>query len=182
MMTKLAKTWMHHVQQKSKQSDANFGKRNCRQGNYPCLFEQDECTVRFKSKQGMLIHTNEHLCIQLCKSSKYFEIQEIRSVFDKVSRKLFLVKWAGYDETENPWKSEGSLLRDGCKENIDTFWLESGISPAQEFYPNPDAKPRCWMCGYVCNNTIMRFLKTHITRTGHNWCKSRAHITAKKDV
>ena len=106
----------------------------------------------------------------------------VRAVYGKASRKLFLVKWEGYPESDNSWMPEGSLLRDGCKESIDEFWLKSGLSPAEEFYPDPEGKPRCWMCGYACKNPEMRFLKAHITRAGHNWHKRRAHLTEKRDV
>ena len=75
------------------------------------------------------------------------------------AKRLFLVKWEGYPESENSWMPEGSLLRDGCKESIDAFWLKS---PAEEFYPDAEHRPRCWMCGYACKNPATRFLKAHI--------------------
>ena len=77
---------------------------------------------------------------------------------------------------------EHSLLRDGCKDTIDAFWLSSGINPALDFYPDPEGRPRCWMCGYACKNPNPRFLKAHITREKHDWFKKRAHIQAKLDI
>ena len=149
--------------------------------DHPCYFEQDGCPTRFKTKLGMLTHTTT--ChFNYANTSKYFEVEEVLAVFGKASRKLFLVKWEGYPESRNSWLPEQSLLRDGCKESIDAFWLKSGINPALEFFPDPDHRPRCWMCGYACDNTAMRFLKAHITVKGHNWNKRRSHLSAKKDV
>ena len=90
--------------------------------NYDCLFEQDGCTARFKTKTDMLILIHANSCpFNYDNTSEYYEVEEIRSVYGKASRKLFLVKWEGYGEERNSWVPEGSLLRDGCKESIDAF-------------------------------------------------------------
>ena len=169
MKTKLSKTWTQHVSRQEKQEPATAEEIAAKEASYkhPCYFERDGCTARFKTKQGMLTHTTT--CpFNYANSSKYFEVEEVRAVYGKASRKLFFVKWEGYPETENSWVPEGSLLRDGCKESIDDFWLKSGINPAKDFYPDPEARPRCWMCGYACSNPAMRFLKAHLTVHGHN--------------
>ena len=69
-------------------------------------------------------------------------VKEIKTVFGKVERKLFLVSWEGYGEEEDLWMPEHSLLHDGCKDTIDSFWLSSGINPALDFYPDPEGRPR----------------------------------------
>ena len=116
-------------------------------------------------------------------SSKYYDVEEIRTVYGKASHKLFLMKWEGYPESKKSWLTEHSLLQDGCKESIDDFCLKSGISPTKEFYPDPEARPRCWMCGYTCEtNTAPHFLKCHITKAKHNWFKWRAHLQTKTDI
>ena len=148
---------------------------------HPCYFEKDGCPARFKTMQGMLTHTTT--CpFNYANTSKYFDVEAIRAVYGKAERKLFLVKWEGYEESENSWLPEQSLLRDGCKESIDAFWLESGLNPAEDFYKDPDCRPRCWMCGWACDNPHPKYLKAHLTRKGHNWYKKRAHQSEKKDV
>ena len=68
-------------------------------------------------------------------SSRYFEVEEVLTVYGKASRKLFLVKWEGFPDSENSWVPEHSLFRDGCKESIDNFWASSDINPAKNFFP-----------------------------------------------
>ena len=59
MKTKLSKTWTQHVQQQEKQAPATAAEIAAKEATYdhPCLFEQDGCTARFKTKLGMLTHT-----------------------------------------------------------------------------------------------------------------------------
>ena len=121
--------------------------------------------------------------MQLPQHTTRSTVNHIRAVFGKAERKLFLVRWEGYEEEDDSWETEHSLLRDGCKESIDEFWLRTKINPALDFYPDPDDRPRCWMCGYTCStNTAPRFLKCHITKAKHNWHKQRAHLRTKLDI
>ena len=79
--------------------------------------------------------------------------------------------------------TEHSLLRDGCKDSIDEFWLRTGINPAQDFFADPEGKPRCWMCGYTCvTSTKPRHLNRHMTTHKHDWYKNRAHLQSKIDI
>ena len=76
----------------------------------------------------MLTHTST--CpFNYANSIKYYEVEEVLTVYGKASHKLFLIKWEGYPADSNSWVPEHSLLRDGCKESIDAFWLKSGINP-----------------------------------------------------
>ena len=75
------------------------------------------------------------------------------------------------------------LLEDGCHEAIEDFWDRTGACRTLDFYPDADGWPRCWMCGWACKtNKNPRFLKAHITRSNHNWNKTRAHLQAKRDI
>lgn len=58
MQTKLSKTWTQHVRRQEKQEPATEEEIVAKEASYgyPCLFEQDGCTARFKTKHGMQIH------------------------------------------------------------------------------------------------------------------------------
>ena len=67
--------------------------------DHPCQIEPDGCTARFKTEQGMLRHVTT--CpFNYANSSRYFEVEKVLSVYGKASRKLFLVKWEDYPESE----------------------------------------------------------------------------------
>ena len=65
-------------------------------------------------------------------SEEAYELETIVAVFGKAKRKLFKVKWQGYQEQS--WEPGHLLLRDGCSDSIKEFWLKSGINPALDFY------------------------------------------------
>ena len=78
---------------------------------------------------------------------------------------------------------EDLLLRDGCRESINTFWATSGLNPSLDFYPGPEGNFRCWVCGWVSEKSNKpRVLKCHLIRKKHWWSTERARLTAKKDV
>ena len=93
----------------------------------------------------MLIHVNS-CAYNYANTSKYFEVKQILDVYGKAERRLFLVDWENHPGKES-WLTEHSLLSDGCKDSIDDFWLRTGKNPALDFYPDPENRPRCWMCG-----------------------------------
>ena len=70
-------------------------------------------------------------------------MDKILAVYGKAQRKLFYVRWEGYNSDEDSWVTEHSLLADGCKDAIDEFWLRTDINPAQDFFadriPTPAA-------------------------------------------
>ena len=75
------------------------------------------------------------------------------------------------------------LLEDGCKPTIDEFWLRSERNPANAFYPEPNNRNRCWVCGWAsAKSNKLRVLKCHLTRKKHWWSSARARLTAKRDV
>ena len=80
-------------------------------------------------------------------TEKASEVEKLLTVFGKATRKLFLTKWVGHPG-EDSWMPEHLLLKEGCKDSIDDFWLKSGLSPTQDFYPDVEGANRCWMCGY----------------------------------
>ena len=52
----------------------------------------------------------------------------ITAVFEQNNRKIFRVQWTDYPD-EDSWKKDHSILKDGYKETIDKFWLQSGLAP-----------------------------------------------------
>ena len=148
---------------------------------HACEFAKAGCGERFKTKQGMKIHSAG------CKfnygtTEETFDVKSIREVFGKKARRLYLVEWRDYPGSDS-WEPEHMLLEDGCKPTIDEFWLRSKRNPASAFYPEPEDRPRCWVCGWTSNKSNKpRVLKCHLTRKKHWWSSSRARLTAKKDV
>ena len=43
------------------------------------------------------------------------------------------------------WEPGNMLMQDGFKGHIDSFWAESGLNPAKDFYAEPRGMNRCWM-------------------------------------
>ena len=182
MHVKLPKTFTQHVkvQQKVTPASAKEIKKIEDKYEFPCLFQGAGCDARFKTKSGMLTHTSS--CpYNYDTTQNFFEIERIVGVYGHNRRKLFKVQWRGYKGADS-WEPEHSLLRDGCKDSIDEFWLRTGINPAQDFYPDPENRPRCVMCGWTANSMDPRYVKAHQKRKGHQWNKRRAHTTAKRDV
>ena len=162
MELKMSKTYSHHVCRQVKVGAATPQEIEVKEQEYefPCFFcEAGGCDTRFKTEGDMLRHATT--CdFNYAVSSKYYEVDRILKVYGKARRKLFLVRWEGYTEEDDSWVTEHSLLRDGCKDSIDEFWLRTGINPAQDYFPDPDGRPRCWMCGYTCKtSTAPRHLK-----------------------
>ena len=59
-------------------------------------FEIDDCTARFKTNQGIFTHTRQPVrSTSYVNTSQYFEVEKVRSVYGKTSRKLFLVSKMG---------------------------------------------------------------------------------------
>ena len=148
---------------------------------HQCKFAKAGCGERFKTKQGMQIHSAS------CKfnygtTEETFAVQNIKEVFGKKVRRLFLVEWRDHPGSDS-WEPEHMLLEDGCKPTIDEFWLRSKKNPANAFYPEPNDRPRCWVCGWAsAKSDKQRVLKCHLTRKKHWWSTDRARLTAKKDV
>ena len=95
-------------------------------------------------------------------TEKAFEVEEIVSVFDHVTSRWFLVKYAGYELPE--WNREHLLLRDGCRDSMRCFWDRSGLSPTQETYTVEENK--CEVCGREYKRA--QDLKAHKTRARHH--------------
>ena len=150
---------------------------------HACEFAKAGCSERFKTKAGMRIHCAA--CnFNYGLTDKKWEVEKILTVFGRTERKLFLVQWKGCPGQDS-WQKEHSLMQDGCAESIKTFWNDSGLNPALDFYPDPDGEhgTRCWMCGWksTAKNKVLG-LKTHVRRSKHDWTKRRACLTERKDI
>ena len=73
-----------------------------------------------------------------------------------------MVKWEGYAEPE--WQ-RGHLLELDAKDAVRHFYIDNGLSPCKDLYPDPEGLNRCT----VCAKTFKRpqDLKAHRTRTKH---------------
>jgi hypothetical protein len=51
-----------------------------------------------------------------------FEVEKIldHRDYEQIKLREFLVKWSGYDETENTWEPEENLRH--CKERLQDYW------------------------------------------------------------
>ena len=99
---------------------------------FPCSFAEAGYTARFKTNFTM----QEHRCRYMFNygiTKKAFEVEEVRAVYGRDTRKLTPLKRIGYAE-EYPkarlCQLEHLLLRDECKPTLDNFWLSSGINPS----------------------------------------------------
>ena len=168
MQVKLPKTFTQFVQVQPEVPTATQEDIDAVQSTYPvaCDFEGAGCKARFKTKRAMLIHRN-NCSYNYGTTDKAWEVDKILNVFGKADHKLFLVQWTD-KPGEDSWQPEHLLLRDGCKESIDDFWLRSGANPALDFYADKTGTPRCWMCGWesTAKNKVLG-LKTHIRRAKH---------------
>lgn len=93
MKVKMSKTYTHHVQQQEKISPPTTEEVVTKEVKYeiPCYFSGTGCTARLATNNSMLQHTAS--CpFNYQNNSKYFDVEEIISVYGKVERKLFLVK------------------------------------------------------------------------------------------
>ena len=149
-----------------------------------------KCSRRFKTQRNMRIHRAK------CKygydtTEQYYELEDIIGVFgSKASDQVVLVQsqvgsgqWAGYPEPE--WERENLLLRDGCQDETRDFWVRSGLKSNKQFYPEPDGKHRCTVCGHTYLHTYKRKqdLKTHQTRKKHiDTDKPATTVTTKTAV
>ena len=124
-------------------------------------FACEFCKRKFKTKRGMHIHRAS--CIhQYVATEERYVIEDILNVFGKVDARWYLVKFEGYEEPE--WQ-RGHLLEIDAKDAVRHFWTKSGLSPCEDFYPDPENLNRCT----VCAKTFKRpqDLKAHRTRTKH---------------
>ena len=106
-------------------------------------------------------------------------LEEIIVVFGHITYRWYLVKWAGYDESE--WERGRLLEKDGCADSIRSFWDKSGLMPSVTDYPDPHGRHRC----PVCAKTYKRAqdLKTHKTRERHHEVnKVAVTATAQRDA
>ena len=189
MYVKPAKTFSHIVEkQKSvgKATEAEVAEVELSY-KHPCSFADAGCTARFKTETAMQVH-RATCTFNYATTNEVYEVEEIRDVFGRAERKLFKVKWAGYAEDDadaTSWEPERLLLRDGCKDSIDDFWLRNKLNPAADYYPSRDGKQRCWVCGWDTDSKRPGVLKAHLTRAKHHWHKqerARTHAQAVKDV
>ena len=97
-------------------------------------------------------------------TSEVFEIESIVDVFGYAHSRWFLVKYKGYQMSE--WSREHLLLRDGCRDSIREFWSRTGKQPNKKYYPDPEGKHRCTICGKPYKRA--RDLKAHRTRMKHH--------------
>ena len=141
-------------------------------------FKCDYCSRRFKTQRNMRIHRAS------CKygygtTEQYFVLDEIVGVFGSRESRWYKVKWEGYAEPE--WERENLLLRDGCQDEIRAFWVRSGLNPSKQFYPDPDGRHRCTVCGRTYKRK--QDLKAHQTRKQHrDTDKPATTTTAVRDA
>ena len=185
MKVKLAKTFNQHLQRQEKvgKITTQMLDKKMQSYKYQCEFAEAGYTQRFKTKRDMKIH----MCTCIFNygtTDEAYQVDEITTVFGKAERRLFKVKWDGYTGQDS-WVPEHSLLQDGCMEAIKTFWEKTGKNPAQDLYTDPDGDTgtRCLMCGWKSDkNNKKRGLQMHIRRKGHEWTKTRAQLTERKDI
>lgn len=143
----------------------------------PCSFKEAGCTACFETEQVMQTHRATYT-YNYNTTEEQYAIEEIQEVFGKSSRKLFRVKWAGYDGVDTTsWVPEHLLRRDDYNTIIDDFWKATVIDEHRDFYPDPDDHPRCWVCGWSSKSNNQCYLKAHLTRTGHHWSAQRERRT-----
>ena len=141
-------------------------------------FKCDYCSRRFKTQRNMRIHKSR------CKygygtTEQYYELEEIVGVFGSKASRWYQVKWAGYSELE--WERENLLMRDGCQDVIKDFWVRSGLNPSKQYYPDPDSRHRCTVCGHTYKRK--QDLKAHQTRMKHrDTDKKISSTTAVRDA
>lgn len=98
MELKMPKTYSQHVRRQDEVTPATPQEIKTEEQEYkfPCYFCDAGCNARFKTELGMTRHAIT--CdFNYAVTSKYYEINHIRSVFGKAERKLFLVRWGGRD-------------------------------------------------------------------------------------
>ena len=89
------------------------------------------------------------------------------------------MKYKGYETPE--WSREHLLLRDGCRDSIREFWSRTGKQPNKKYYPDPEGKHRCTICGKPYKRA--QDLKAHRTRMKHHEAQRvKVTDTAKVDA
>ena len=138
----------------------------------------DFCSRRFKTQANMQKH-RAHCVYNYDTTSEVFEIESIVDVFGYAHSRWFLVKYKGYQMPE--WSREHLLLRDGCRDSIREFWSRTGKQPNKKYYPDPEGKHRCTICGKPYKRT--QDLKAHRTRMKHHESQRvKVTDTAKVDA
>ena len=100
-------------------------------------------------------------------------------VFGYAHSRWFLVKYKGYQTPE--WSREHLLLRDGCRDSIREFWSRTGKQPNKKYYPDPEGKHRCTICGKPYKRA--QDLNAHRTRMKHHEAQRvKVTHTAKVDA
>ena len=183
MKVKLAKTFTQHVCVQEKQAQVTCHEVRAKDQSYKfaCTFCDAGCAQRFKTAKGMMLH-RASCQFNYATTEQTWEVESIVGVFGRRERWLFKIRWLGLNPEEDTWEPEHLLLRDGCKESVDAFWAQSGLNPAQPFHDDAEGRPRGWICGWASKSMEPLYLKAHIKRARHAWCRKRAHGTAKKDV
>ena len=82
-------------------------------------------------------------------TAEEYEVESIVGVFGWKNNRGFQVKWAGYEVPE--WERGQLLIKDGCNDAIRQFWLDSGLTPCKDYYPDPENKHRCEICAKTFN-------------------------------
>ena len=183
MKVKLTKTYTQKVSKQKPVAKATSSEIQAKMKTYPheCEFAGAGCTARFKTARGMHIHRARCQFRYYFASFTKYEVETVVDVFGHSARRLFKVQWRGYPG-EDSWEPEHNLLAEGCKTAIDEFWLRSNQNPARDYYPDRDGGHRCWICGWMSKGGSQRMLKSHITKSKHQWNKKRACTTARRDI
>ena len=115
MYVKLKKTFSQIVQDQEKAAPPTEQdiKEVEQDYKFTCEFADRGCTVRLKTQRAVNIHSVKYT-FGYGATEESFEIEEIKEVYGKASRRLFKVKWVGYDEMS--WEPEHHLIKEGCKQ------------------------------------------------------------------
>ena len=131
-------------------SAAQYRDKGGENNKQKCVFWQEGCKERFKTKQDMMIHRES--CNFHYSTTKKYEVEKITAVFGKSELKLYKVRWKYYpDPDEDTWETEKMLWEDGCREAIEDFWDHTQKYRTLDFYKDEEGRNRCWIwCGWCC--------------------------------
>ena len=160
MDVSMPKTYTQHV---FRREAVQVSKAEANAAQMQFKHECEYCARRFNSARAMKIHMSSCTYAYSTTAEEY-EVESIVGVFGWKNNRWFQVKWAGYEVPE--WERGQLLIKDGCNDAIRQFWLDSGLSPCKDYYPDPENKYRC----EICAKTFKRRqdLKAHKTRSGHH--------------
>ena len=113
MYVKLKKAFSKIVEEQEQVSVATLAEVKAVEDKYkfPCSFCNDGYTARFKTDAAMQTHRIS-CTFNYATTDKAWEVEEIRAVFGRTERKLFLVKWADFAEDHpeaTSWQPEHLL-------------------------------------------------------------------------